>query len=135
MPYTASGCDDDGWNLPGNPARADLAWPDARGDATTDFDVTAYGFEPTSGWMSFDVASEAGSGTAPLATGRIPAGTAFFVRAGTASPSLAASASTARPSAYAVDLPGQAMPTESGRLAARDAPEWNGRDRSQERAR
>ncbi len=88
--YTDNGSADDGWNLLGNPERSALDWNTVWDEATTNVAATAFGYEPTSGWSSFNADVNAGSGAGPMASGVIPAGTGFFVRATGTSPSLTA---------------------------------------------
>jgi hypothetical protein len=92
MPVTftvQSGVANDGWNLLGNPYPSDYNW-NAYYDAAANYsniDPTIYIYDPTAnGYVSYNAVSNTGTGT--LASGIIPQGSAFWVKANAASPSM-----------------------------------------------
>lgn len=77
----------DGWNLLGNPYPCHYNWNAYYDDGSnlTNMDATIYIYDPnTNGYKSYNAASNVGDITA----GIIPAGSAFFIRATAASPSM-----------------------------------------------
>ena len=91
---TAGGTTADGWSLVGNPYPSAIDWnayhdagrtgssPDYSGTDYAHLDATAYIFDPsTNSYVNFNATS---TGTGSFASGLIPSGAAFFVKATTA---------------------------------------------------
>jgi len=126
--YTNNESDDDGWNLLGNPSRSPLDWSaiwnttfppsPSTGDRDSTVSPIAYGYDAKSGWSSYDAYLGAGSGTGPMASRRIPAGTGFLVQAIAENPSLTAPASGEERLRAAEPAPHVAVYVEAGDQAA-----------------